>query len=108
MKKKTGAFKHREYNSQALVMISNILKREEEKEISFTFGVKEREQLYNPKSPLELSVLFGAHVLSMCRQTCPESSLGCGLDFVCNMESIALSSEHKDRTCLCSTKFIRL
>lgn len=66
MKTKTGAFKHREYNSQALVMISTILKRKGGKKISFTcFSVKEKEQLYYPKSPLELLVLLGAHFLSM-------------------------------------------
>lgn len=71
MKKKTGAFKHRQYNSRALVMISNISKKGEGKKISFTcFGVKEREQLYYPKSALELSVLLGAHFLSTCRQIC--------------------------------------
>lgn len=66
VKKKRGAFKHMEYNSQALLMDSNILKRKAGEKISFTcFGVKEKEQLYYPKSPLVLSVLLGAHFLSM-------------------------------------------
>lgn len=43
-KKKTGAFKHRECNSQALVMISNIYKTEEGEKFPFAcFSVKEEE-----------------------------------------------------------------
>lgn len=109
-KKKTGAFKNREHNSQALVMISNILKREEGEKISFTFWIWRKGNSSIIQNLLRSFQCYLVHIFSprVDRSAFSDNSPGCGLDFVCNIDGIASSSEHKDRTCSRSTKFIHL
>lgn len=87
MKKKTGAFKHGQFNSQALVMISNIFKREKRfHSLGSVWRKRNSSNIQNLLQSFQCSLVhsFSLHVI---RFAFSDKSFGYILDFASNMHS---------------------